>query len=227
MAVGQGHRRHARTPWGGFRLSSARELADEYLRDSAYMGNSERVDALIRWETTKSFTAGFVGGLGGVLTIPISVPGTLVAAWIVHARMAAAIACICGHDPDEDRVQTFILLSLLGASALDAVKQAGVQIGTKASTHAIKADPRSTPDCDQQAGRLPARDEDRTEGCRELHQDRPVRWRCGRRCGRRRHLPGDRETRALIVLRQGTWRWTMRRFTDSTRREDRRTARRS
>ena len=59
----------------------------------------------------------------------------------VHARMAAAIACICGHDPGEDRVQTFILLSLLGTSALDAVKQAGVQIGTKASTHVIKQIP--------------------------------------------------------------------------------------
>ncbi len=31
--------------------------------------------------------------------------------------------------------------SLLGTSALDAVKQAGVQIGTKASTHVIKQIP--------------------------------------------------------------------------------------
>ena len=126
---------------GGFRLSSARELADEYLRDGSYRDNDERVDALIRWETSKSFTAGFLGGLGGVLTIPISLPGTLVAAWVVQARMAAAIACIYGHDPHEDRVQTFVLLSLLGKVALDAVKQAAEQIGIKLGAEVLKQIP--------------------------------------------------------------------------------------
>ena len=82
-----------------------------------------------------------MAGLGGILTIPISFPATLVASWIVHARLAAAIACICGHDPGEDRVQTFILLSLLGTSALDAVKHAGVQVGRKASTQLVRQIP--------------------------------------------------------------------------------------
>lgn len=126
---------------GGFRLSAAPELADEYLRDESYRDNCGRVAALIRWETSKSFTAGFLGGLGGVLTMPISLPGTLAAAWVVQARMAAAIACICGHDPREDRVQTFVLLSLLGKSGLDAAKQAGVQIGTKLGARVVQRIP--------------------------------------------------------------------------------------
>ena len=126
---------------GGFRLSSALELADEYLRDGSYRDNDERVDALIRWETSKSFAAGFLGGLGGVLTIPISLPGTLVAAWVVQARMAATIACIYGHDPREDRVQTFVVLSLLGKLALDAVKQAAKDIGYKLGAEVLKQIP--------------------------------------------------------------------------------------
>lgn len=126
---------------GGFRLSSALELADEYLRDGSYRNNDERVDALIRWETSKSFTTGFLGGLGGVLTIPISLPGTLVAAWVVQARMAAAVACIYGHDPREDRVQTFVLLSVLGKFALDAVKKAAEQIGIKLGAEVLKQIP--------------------------------------------------------------------------------------
>ena len=126
---------------GGFRLSSALELADEYLRDGSYRDNDERVDALIRWETSKSFTAGFLGGLGGVLTIPVSLPGTLVAAWVVQARMAAAVARIYGHDPREDRVQTFVLLSILGKFALDAVKKAAEQIGIKLGAEILKQIP--------------------------------------------------------------------------------------
>ena len=68
-------------------------------------------------------------GLGGVLTIPISLPGTLVAAWIVQARMAAAVARIYGHDVREDRVQTFVLLSVLGKFAVDVLKKAAEKIG--------------------------------------------------------------------------------------------------
>ncbi len=138
---------------GGVRFKSARELADEYLRDDTYRDNDERVDALIRWETSKSFTAGFLGGLGGVLTFPISFPGTLVAAWVVQARMAAAVALIYGHDPREDRVQTFVLLSVLGKFAVDAVKKAAEQIGIKLAEEVLKKIPgRLLIAINQQAG---------------------------------------------------------------------------
>ena len=40
---------------GGVRLSSARELADEYLRADSYTDKDERVNALIRWEMAKNF----------------------------------------------------------------------------------------------------------------------------------------------------------------------------
>ena len=126
---------------GAVRLSSARELAEEYLRADSYTDNDERVNALIRWEMAKNFTSGFMTGLGGALTIPISLPGALAASWIIQARMAAAIACIYGHDPEEDRVQTFVLLSLLGNSAGKVVKEASVQIGMKLSTQIVKQIP--------------------------------------------------------------------------------------
>ena len=41
-------------------LSSASDLATRYLIDQGYASNDKRVDALIRWETSKNFTAGFV-----------------------------------------------------------------------------------------------------------------------------------------------------------------------
>ncbi|RKH08869.1 hypothetical protein D7V97_18280 [Corallococcus sp. CA053C] len=51
-------------------LCSATGLADEYLRDTRYPDHEARIDALIRWETGKLFTTGFLSGLGGLLTLP-------------------------------------------------------------------------------------------------------------------------------------------------------------
>jgi hypothetical protein len=109
-------------------LSSAENLAQEYIIDQTYADDSERIDALINWETTKNFTAGFVTGLGGILTLPISLPADFVASWLIQARMVAAIARICGFDLKSDRVQTFILACLVGDAVKDVGKAAGIDL---------------------------------------------------------------------------------------------------
>src|SRR5271169_4874621 len=72
-------------------LSSADDLALEYKIDQGYENDDERVDSLINWETSKNFTVGFITGLGGLITLPITIPATFGASWIVQARMSAAI----------------------------------------------------------------------------------------------------------------------------------------
>ena len=120
-------------------LSGAADLADRYLIDASYANNDRRVDALIRWETTKNFTAGFVTGLGGVLTLPITIPGSVAASWLIQARMCAAIARIYGHDTRSDRVRTVVLLALVGdASASRLLKGAGIALGRRAATAALE-----------------------------------------------------------------------------------------
>jgi len=79
-------------------LSSAHDLAQEYLIDKSYPDHDERVGSLINWETSKNFTTGFITGLGGLLTLPIAVPSALGASWVIQARMVGAIAVIYGHD---------------------------------------------------------------------------------------------------------------------------------
>lgn len=118
-------------------LSSASDLAQEYLLDQSYSDNDSRVASLIRWETAKNFTSGFLTGLGGVVTMPIAVPAALGASWIVQARMAGAIARIYGHRLSSDRVRTFVLLSLAGDSAKDVMKEAGIKVGRKLAERAI------------------------------------------------------------------------------------------
>jgi hypothetical protein len=110
-------------------LSSAYDLAEEYLIDRGYKNHGSRVDALINWETTKNFTSGFVTGLGGVLVLPFSLPTAFAASWIIQARMAAAIACIYGHNIHSDRVRTFVMAALVGDSLKDIAKASGIVIG--------------------------------------------------------------------------------------------------
>lgn len=122
-------------------LKNSKDLAKEFLIDQSYVDNDERVDSLINWETTKNFTSGFLTGLGGLLTLPVSVPTALGASWVIQARLAGAIACIYGHSLKEDRVRTLVLLALLGDSAKEPLKQAGIKLGTKLTAKAVQKIP--------------------------------------------------------------------------------------
>lgn len=122
-------------------LSSAYDLAQEYLIDTSYPDNHERVASLINWETSKNFTTGFVTGLGGLLTLPVAVPTALGASWVIQARMSGAIAVIHGHDLKQDRIRTLVLLSIVGDSVKEVLKEAGVKIGRKLTERAVMAVP--------------------------------------------------------------------------------------
>jgi hypothetical protein len=118
-------------------LSSAESLAGEYLIDPRYDNDDRRVDALVKWEIGKNFTSGFITGLGGIVTFPVSIPAALGASWLIQARMAGAIARIYGHDLASERVRTKILLSLAGDVAKDAMKDLGLKLENKLTQRAV------------------------------------------------------------------------------------------
>jgi hypothetical protein len=122
-------------------LSGAAELAEEYLADTRYRSNDQRVNALIRREIAKNFTTGFVTGLGGVVTFPVSIPAALGASWILQARMAGAIARIYGYELGDPRVRTQVLLSLAGDVARDAMRDMGFNLHGKLTQRALEQVP--------------------------------------------------------------------------------------
>jgi uncharacterized protein (DUF697 family) len=122
-------------------LMSSRELVQTYKSNSIMRDKDSMIQELIKWETSKSFGTGFVTGLGGALTLPVSVPASLYATWLVQARLAGAIAQIYGHNVKSDHVRTFILLTLIGDAAKDVLKEIGMEIGEKLALQAIKKIP--------------------------------------------------------------------------------------
>lgn len=110
-------------------VDSAYELANEYLGQNGTLGN--QVDSLIRWQVAKSAASGFVTGLGGIVTMPISIPANIASVMYVQIRMICAIAHMGGYDIKSDKVKTFIYLCMVGNGAKELIKNVGVKISEK------------------------------------------------------------------------------------------------
>ena len=115
---------------------SAQKLAEDYLSKTGSL--QDQANSLIRWQTAKAGTSGFVTGLGGVLTIPVAIPADLAVVLYVQIRMIAAIAYMGGHDLKNDKVQSLVYVCLVGNSAKEIIKDLGIVFGTKLTTQAIR-----------------------------------------------------------------------------------------
>jgi hypothetical protein len=123
-------------------LSSSEGLATEYRVDRSYQSTADRVKAMIRWEAAKSFGTGFVTGLPGLLALPVTIPSGLYASWMIQGRLAGAVASVYGYSTEDDRVRTLILLTLMGDSGKEFLKDLGVQAGKRIAQKAIDHVPR-------------------------------------------------------------------------------------
>lgn len=117
-------------------LDSAPEMAQKYLAKGGSLNDS--VNDLIKWQIVKAGTSGFLTGLGGLLTLPITVPANFASVIYVHVTMIAAIAYMGGYDLKDDKVKTLIYACLVGNSAKDILKDSGIIIGRKLTESAIK-----------------------------------------------------------------------------------------
>ncbi|QQP87181.1 EcsC family protein [Entomomonas asaccharolytica] len=98
----------------------------------------DQVNSLIRWQNTKAGTSGFIAGLGGLITMPVTIPANFASVLLIQIRMIAAIAYIGGYDLKDDQVKTLVYVSLCGSAAKEILKNAGIQLGTKLTVSMIQ-----------------------------------------------------------------------------------------
>lgn len=116
-------------------LETAEEMAEDYMnRGGSLRGQA---NSLIRWQVVKASTTGFVTGLGGLVTLPVTLPANLASVLYIQLRMVAAIAHIGGHDAHSDEVRTLAYACLCGSGVVELLKGAGIQIGTKLGTKLV------------------------------------------------------------------------------------------
>lgn len=113
---------------GAVGIESAEHLARQYMRSPDL---SRNIDQLIRRQSLKTASISFVIGLGGLLSLPVTLPANLSAVLFIQLRMIAAIAYMCGYDLKNDNVQTMIYAALCGNALSDILKKGGIKLGTK------------------------------------------------------------------------------------------------
>ncbi|WP_226856915.1 EcsC family protein [Acidithiobacillus concretivorus] len=125
---------------GGLGLETAIELAEDYLQKND--GDPEKAaESLISWQIAKAGTAGFLSGMGGLITLPVAIPANIAAVVFIQIRMSAAIAHMGGYNLQQDQVKTFVYMALTGNSIADIAKDFGIKFGVKVAESAIKKIP--------------------------------------------------------------------------------------
>jgi len=120
-------------------LKGAAQLADEHM--AQYRDPDVAINKLIATHTRMVAATGFATGLGGLITLPVTVPTDVAVFYALSARCAAAVAYLRGHDIDSDEVRSVVLLTLLGSAGAVVVLELGVKVGEKTAMAALKTLP--------------------------------------------------------------------------------------
>lgn len=115
---------------------SAYDLGNSYLQQEGSL--SQQVDSLIKWQVAKASTSGFITGLGGIMTMPITIPANIASVIYIQIRMITAIAYMGGYDIKDDRVKSLIYISMAGNGAKELLKDIGVRAGEKFLTRTLE-----------------------------------------------------------------------------------------
>jgi len=117
-------------------MDTAQTLADDYLVEGKTLKQCS--NSLIRWQVSKAGTSGLLTGLGGIITMPVTIPANIASVMYLQIRMIAAIAHMGGHDVNNDKVKSLVYACLAGNAAKDILKDVGIVIGRKLTEQAIK-----------------------------------------------------------------------------------------
>lgn len=102
-------------------------------------GNREKaVEKMVNTQVAKLSASGFLTGLGGLITLPVTIPADISTGLYVQMRMIAAIAYIYGYDIQSDVVKTLVYTTLLGLKIADLVKQVGLKVSEKVALNLLK-----------------------------------------------------------------------------------------
>jgi len=118
-------------------LSTAVQTAEEHLVTAG--GDREAaVQRLIATHVRLAAATGFVTGLGGIATLPVTVPAAMAGLYIIATRMTAGVAHLRGYDIETDEVRSGILVALLGSAGAAVLRNTGVQIGQQSTAAALQ-----------------------------------------------------------------------------------------
>lgn len=96
---------------------------------------------IIRESVAAAGTTGFVTGVGGLVTLPVTLPVNFAGNMIINARMVGAIAYLRGYELDDPHTEAMLLLTVAGSGAQATLSKLGVTVGQEVAKQAIQKVP--------------------------------------------------------------------------------------
>ena len=107
-------------------IESAETLAERYLTD-AEGDVMKAAHAMIRWESVKAGSTGFLSGVGGVVAMPVTLPLNITSVLFLQTRLVAAIACLGKRNLADERIRALAGLCLCGNAAKALLQEVALQ----------------------------------------------------------------------------------------------------
>lgn len=106
-----------------------RNYVDKVRSQNPGISDTDLAKKIKNRKAIKNGLVGAVTGIGGLITLPVTVPVDLIATWKIQAFMAFSIAYVYGHTVKTTDLKTDLFLILAGDSAKEALKRFGIEAG--------------------------------------------------------------------------------------------------
>lgn len=118
--------------------SKIKAYVDKLRDQNPGISNDALAKKIVKRKSLKCGLFGAVTGVGGLITLPITVPTNLRLTWRTQAIMAAAIAYVYGHTEDTTDLKTDMYLIMAGNQATEALKRIGIEAGKVLTKKAVQ-----------------------------------------------------------------------------------------
>ncbi|CUU53895.1 EcsC protein family protein [Parafrankia irregularis] len=97
------------------------------------------IDRLIALHLRLAAASGALTGLGGLVTMPITIPAGLSGYYLVAGRLVGGVAHLRGYDLDSEEVHTALLLTMVGGGAATQIlRETGIELGRRSAVAAVR-----------------------------------------------------------------------------------------
>jgi hypothetical protein len=124
-------------------ITSSIAHAEDRLTRARRVGRTEHdareaaITRIVGESIAKAGITGFTTGLGGIVTMPITLPAGIAGNFMLNARMVGSIAHLRGYDLQDPQVETMIQLIVAGLSLEKILKEFGVNLSRKVAERAV------------------------------------------------------------------------------------------
>lgn len=102
--------------------------------DIFWIKRLKAIRSMLNHQKAKCTVTGIVTGLGGAITLPITIPADLLNTFYIQMRMVVATAQMAGYTDEDirtDQFRTFCYAIMVGVSISQVCKKAGINLGVK------------------------------------------------------------------------------------------------